>query len=231
MSLALVPVKSLAASKSRLLPTLSREELEHLSLAMLSDVVEALCGVSSLDRVVVATPDATVAQAARQAGADALLRPDPGLNAAIDAGAADLLAPDEPFLVVLGDVAGARSEELERLFEVAREIPRPCATLAPSHDGGTSALLRMPWDAIPSCFGRDSAKAHRDAADEAGVTLRELALPSLAIDLDRPEDLALFMDRESAENGGGVRTRALLRSLRSPGSSSSSSSPGREKQK
>jgi 2-phospho-L-lactate guanylyltransferase len=213
MSLALVPVKSLAASKSRLLPSLSREQLEQLSLAMLSDVVEALCGVPALDRVVVATPDATVARAAREAGADALLRPDPGLNAAIDAGASDLLARDEPFLVVLGDVAGARSEELERLFEAANELSHPCATLAPSSDGGTSALLRLPWDAIPSCFGRDSAKAHRDAAGEAGIGLRELALPSLAIDLDRPEDLALFMDRDSAAAGGGARTRALLRSL------------------
>lgn len=213
MSLALVPVKSLAASKSRMLPKLTREQLEQLSLAMLSDVVEALCGVDAVDRVVVATPDAKVAAAARLAGADTLLRPDPGLNAAIDAAAVDLLASGEPFLVVLGDVAGARSEELTQLFDAAHELERPCATLAPSRDGGTSALLRMPWDAIPSRFGRDSAKAHRDAASEAGVALREIALPSLAIDLDRPEDLALFMDHESAANGGGARTRTLLRSL------------------
>ena len=89
MSLALVPVKALATSKSRLLPELDREQLQQLSLAMLDDVVRALCGVAALDRVVVATPDATVAEAARNAGADALLRPDSGLNPAIDAAAAD----------------------------------------------------------------------------------------------------------------------------------------------
>lgn len=226
MSLALVPVKALAASKSRLLPELDRDQLEQLSLAMLGDVVEALRGVAALDRVVVATPDATVADAARAAGADALLRPDSGLNAAIDAAAADLLAAGEPFLVVLGDVAGARSEEIERLIDSAAGLTTPCAVIAPSRDGGTSALLRIPWQAIPSRFGRDSAKAHRDAASQAGIAFRELALPSLAIDLDRAEDLALFLEtstaptagtpdgaRDEAKDAGGARTRALLRSL------------------
>ena len=213
MSLALVPVKTLAASKSRLLPELDREQLQRLSLAMLQDIIEALRGVAALDRVVVATPDATVAQAARAAGADALLRPDPGLNAAIDAGATDLLAADEPFLVLLGDVAGARSEEIERLFEVAAELPAPSATLAPSRDGGTSALLRTPWNAIPSRFGRDSAKAHRAAASNAGIAFRELALPSLAIDLDRAEDLSLFLGSKDPGDSAGAGTRALLHSF------------------
>jgi 2-phospho-L-lactate guanylyltransferase len=218
VSLALVPVKALAASKSRLLPELDREQLQQLSLAMLQDVVEALCRVESLDRVVVATPDAAVAKAACAAGADALLRPDAGLNQAIDAAAADLLTPGEPFLVVLGDVAGARSAEIELLFEGAAELRAPCAALAPSRDGGTSALLRIPWNAIPSRFGRDSAKAHRNAASEAGIAYREIALPSLAIDLDRAEDVALFLasyggDAPASGDSGGARTRALLHSL------------------
>lgn len=218
MTLALIPVKTLATSKSRLLPELDRQQLQQLSLAMLQDVVEALCQVASLDRVVVATPDANVARAAKSAGAEALLRPDGGLNPAIDAGAADLLAPDEAFLVVLGDVAGTRAEEIEQLFDCASELTRPCAALAPSRDGGTSALLRVPWDSIPSRFGRDSTKAHRHAASEAGIAFRELALPSLAIDLDRAEDLALFMSTprgtgQTADDTSGARTRALLHSL------------------
>lgn len=218
MTLALVPVKALSSSKSRLLPELDRDQLQQLSLAMLRDIIEALSKVASLDRVVVATPDATVAAAARSAGADVLLRPDSGLNQAIDAAAADLLGPGEPFLVVLGDVAGTRAEEVQQLFDSSAEMATPCAALAPSRDGGTSALLRIPWDAIPSRFGPDSAKAHRHAASEAGISFRELALPSLAIDLDRAEDLAAFLSNSSTSQPGGgdssgTRTRALLRSL------------------
>ena len=215
MTLALVPVKALAASKSRLLPELDREQLQQLSLAMLQDVVGALSEVAAIDRVVVATPDATVAEAARRAGAEALERPDPGLNAAIDAAASDLLDAGEPFLVVLGDVAGIRSQEIAHLIDGVAQRSDPYVALAPSRDGGTSALLRAPWDAIPSLFGRDSAKAHRDAASEAGIELRELALPSLAIDLDRAEDLTLFLANQGNEPAGasGARTRALLRSF------------------
>jgi 2-phospho-L-lactate guanylyltransferase len=211
MNAALVPVKRLAAGKSRLLPEFARDQLHALSLAMLGDVIEALSATPSLDRIAVVTPDAEVAATARAAGALALLRPDPGLNPALDAGAEDLgLEGDEPLLVVLGDVAGARPEDLEALFETLRELGGRGVVLAPSADGGTSALLRAPADAIPSRFGPQSAKAHREAAAEAGLPFRELPLASLEVDLDQPEDVARFL----ASGSGGTRTRALLHRLK-----------------
>jgi 2-phospho-L-lactate guanylyltransferase (CobY/MobA/RfbA family) len=81
--------------------------------------------------------------------------------------------------------------------------------LAPSRDGGTGALARAPADAIPSRFGAGSADAHRRAAREAGVPLVELALPSLAVDLDDAEALRAFL----AGPGDGPRTRARLAAL------------------
>ena len=78
--------------------------------------------------------------------------------------------------------------------------------LAPARDGGTAALLRRPPDAIPGCFGADSAKAHRAAAERAGVRLVELPLPSLAIDLDRIEDARAL----AAGDAPCPRTRRLL---------------------
>ncbi len=59
-------------------------------------------------------------------------------------------------------------------------------------------------------FGAGSAAAHRALAAEHGAPFRELALPALAIDLDRPEDLAALLDSESA---AAPRTRALLARL------------------
>jgi 2-phospho-L-lactate guanylyltransferase len=210
MSLAVVPVKALEGSKSRLLPELQQAQLEALSLAMLSDVLIALLDTPSLERVVTLTPDAAVANTARALGADALQRPDAGLNAAIDAAARDLAAgSDAPFLVVLGDVAGAEGSEIEKLFETLRDGETPGAVLAPSSDGGTAALLRAPHDAMPACFGRDSASRHRAAAQAAGIAFREIALPSLSLDLDCAEDLETFAHRE----GQGAQTRTLLRSM------------------
>ena len=210
MTLAVVPVKALADSKSRLLPELDRDQLEALSLAMLSDVISALLGTPSIPRVVVLTPDAAVAGTARSLGAEALERPDSGLNPAVNAAARDLIGDARtPYLVMLGDVAGARSQEIEELLHSADPSARPHVSLAPTSDGGTAALLRNPHDAIPSCFGRDSARRHREAATGEGVAFREVALPSLSLDLDRAADLDQFA-RASHE---GSHTRKLLHEL------------------
>jgi 2-phospho-L-lactate guanylyltransferase len=213
MNAALVPVKPLAAGKSRLAGALPREALERLGLAMLGDLVTALRAVPALGRVAVATPDPRVAREAEALGAEALLRDDPGLNPSLDAAAHELAAGSGPgleaLLVVLGDVPAAAPAELASLFDALHSLGGRGVVLAPSRDGGTSALLRAPFDAIPNRFGPDSAAAHRAAARDARVPLRELVLPSLAVDLDRPEDaLALLAGR------GAPRTRALLEELR-----------------
>jgi len=108
--------------------------------------------------------------------------------------------------VVLGDVAGALSSDIDTLSSV---LEAPGVALAPSSDGGTSALLRSPHDVIPSCSGSNSAKRHREAATRQGVAYREASLPSLALDLDLPEDVEHFLRTE----GGGGQTRAALKKL------------------
>jgi len=213
MTIALIPVKRLEESKSRLLPELPDAKRQALTLAMLEDLIEALQRSGRVDRIAVTTPDPQVASRTRAAGAEVLLRPEPGLNAALEDGAARLAAADdEPLLVVLGDVAGALPEDFRQLIGHADSAARtPGVWLSPSADGGTSALLLRPARAIAFRFGPDSARRHREAALAAGVAYLEVALPSLAIDLDQPEDLAAFL----ATSGGGARTRALLEPLRS----------------
>ncbi len=212
MNLAVVPVKRLAAGKSRLASALGREAVEALTLAMLGDVLDALRASGRLARIVVVTPDPDVGEAARALGAEARVADDPGLNAALDATAAALADPDGALLVVLGDVAGASGAELARLFVALEEQGGRGAVLAPARDGGTAALLRRPPAAIASCFGPDSAKAHREAAARAGASFRELPLPSLAIDLDRADDLRALL----ASDAAAPRTRALLARLGAP---------------
>lgn len=207
MIAAVVPVKALASSKSRLLPHLGREAVERLSVAMLTDVLDALCAVPALDRVAVVTPDPAVAKVARAAGAEVLLRDVPGLNPSIEHAAAEL-APgsDDTLLVVLGDVAGVQPADIEALLG---SVGARGVAWAPSSDGGTSALVRRPRDVIAAGFGPASASVHRARAEDAGVPYRELALASLAIDIDEPGDVARFRRAGPATS----RTRALLDEL------------------
>lgn len=204
---AVVPVKALAESKSRLFPERPRGDVEALSLAMMGDVIACLRAVALIDRVVVVTPDVDVAERAVADGALVMLRAEPGLNPAIEAASAEIAGPQDGVLVVLGDVAAADPGEIGRLLA---EAPVTGVALAPSRDGGTSALLRRPPNVIPACFGRDSAKRHREAAASAGATLALLVLPSLAIDIDRAEDALAILAQPTL----GARTRALLEAWR-----------------
>ena len=207
MTAALVPVKALAAGKSRLTAALGREGAASLVLAMLADVVAALRAVPRIDVVAVVTPDPAVGAAAERAGARALVGADPGLNPSIER-AARALGPacDGGLVVVLGDVAGVRSGDVERVLDELAKLGAPGAVLVPARDGGSAALARNPHDAIAARFGPDSAAAHREAARSAGVPLVELRLPSCELDLDDEEDLRAFL----AGPGAGARTRAVL---------------------
>ena len=203
MIAAIVPVKALAESKSRLFPERARRDVEALSLAMMGDLIACLRAVPEIALVAVVTPDADVARAAEADGARALLRADPGLNPAIEAAGAAVAGEGDGVIVVLGDVAAADPAEIAQLLAAA---PERGVALAPSRDGGTSALVRRPRDVIPARFGRDSAKRHREVAAASGVPLVELALPSLAIDVDRAEDARAILELPTL----GARTRALL---------------------
>jgi 2-phospho-L-lactate guanylyltransferase len=204
---AVVPVKALAESKSRLFPERARRDVETLSLAMMGDVIACLRAVPAITRVVVVTPDPEVARRAEADGARALVRAEPGLNPAIEAACATFTEAGVAALVVLGDVAAADPVEVAQLLDAA---PARGVALAPSRDGGTSALLRRPRDVIPARFGRDSAKRHREAAAAVDAPLVELALPSLAIDVDLSEDARAILAQPTL----GARTRALLEAWR-----------------
>jgi len=146
---AVVPVKALAESKSRLFPERARADVEALSLAMMGDVIACLRAVAAVARVVVVTPDTAVADAAEAEGAQALLRADPGLNPAIESASAAVAGPGDGVLVMLGDVAAADPAEVAQLVAAA---PARGVALAPSRDGGTSALLRRQRQVIPARF-------------------------------------------------------------------------------
>jgi 2-phospho-L-lactate guanylyltransferase len=204
---ALVPVKRLDLAKSRLSPLGDRAFTRRLALAMLADVLEPLLASARIGDVAVVTEDEDVADAARAAGARAIVLVDAGLNESLRTASATLAHDGaDGVLVVLGDVAGVTAADIDALLDALETLGGRGVVLAPARDGGTAALLRAPHDAIEARFGDASAAAHREAAARSAVPLREIERPGLAIDLDDPDDVAAFL----RTTGGGARTRALL---------------------
>jgi 2-phospho-L-lactate guanylyltransferase len=212
---AIVPVKRLSQAKRRLAPVLPAEARRRLVLAMLADVLGAVANVQGIDRVLVVTPDARVAEMAREAGAFVLAEPSvSGLNAAVTAGLDYASAQGASAAVVLpADVPLATAAEIGRIVGRDADRARARAVLVPAHDGeGTNALLMSPPGLLLPAFGPGSFLKHLAQAVARKADVEILQPPGLAADVDTPRDL----DRLMAAKRGAATYAFLESCLRKP---------------
>jgi 2-phospho-L-lactate guanylyltransferase len=193
-----VPVKEPSGAKQRLAGAYPPEFRRGLALAMLEDVVAALSAVRGLAGLALVTVDAQAAALGRRYGA--LIFPDgarDGHTGAVMAAARRLRREGKGgMLTVPGDIPRVTPDEIEELL--AGHAGGPGFSIAPAHDErGSNAIVMTPPDAVTLAFGNDSFLPHLDAARRAGLEPRILRLPGIALDIDNPEDLALFMRRPS----------------------------------
>jgi len=204
---ALVPVKRLAQAKSRLRTVLSDGQRRQFVLAMLEDVLRLALAQPAIASTAVVSADDDALAFARRLGAHTIREPQSvrGLNAAL-AFAADALARQgaSGLLVLPADVPLATTVDIESILAAWKEAP---VVLCPSHSRGTGALALRPPQAIPFCFGPRSFAAHRRAAVERGLPVAVLSRASLALDIDRPQDLPAVLAAD------GSRSREALRAM------------------
>jgi len=203
----LVPVKNLHGAKQRLASMLTPEQRTELARAMIKDVCHALAEVPRRPRVALVTSDQYAMQLARQCGFE-IIRDDENLGETEAIAMATQQAEKdgaEFSLVIPGDIPLVSAEEIVAVLAAA---PSEGTVLVPAADGrGTNAILRRPSGLIPCRFGNDSFLPHRAAARATGKEVVVLdGLPGIAIDVDRPEDLA-----DMAEGEARTRTQRLIR--------------------
>jgi 2-phospho-L-lactate/phosphoenolpyruvate guanylyltransferase len=204
-TLAILPVKSFERGKQRLQPGLDPKLRQALAEAMLLDVLDAL-GSSAIDEVVVVSSGARVRRIAHDYGATAVEDRDEGHNAAAGLGirAARALGAQRALLVP-GDCPALDPGDVDALL--ARAARAPAVVIVPDRHGtGTNALLLTPPGALAPSFGPGSCQRHQEHARAAGIAAEVVELPSLALDIDTPDDLAAL----AAAPGRAPRTRQLL---------------------
>ncbi len=204
---AVLPIKSFSRAKSRLGEELDRREL---AAAMTSDVLSALAATPGLSDVIVVTAEplpadsgAIVVHDPNEAGQSAAAQR--GIQAAVERGA-------ERVLLVPGDCPALDPDELGHLLEDGAATPQ-VVVVPDRHGTGTNALLLTPPGAVAPSFGVGSMARHAARARAAGATVKVRALPSLALDVDTPDDLAALRDALGARRDLAPRTRALLERL------------------
>ncbi len=198
MRIAIVPVKDLSRAKERLSPVLSQSDRTKLAYTMLDDVLTALRGSKLLTKLFVVTSDGLATELARSLDIEVIreakqesesISIDFSSNVCKDLGAGSVF-------VIPGDVPLIRPEDVDYILE--REKPHPSAILVPARDGlGTNAILRRPPDAFPSRFGYDSFNKHIEEAKKRGIEFDIYHMPRIALDIDEPKDLTLFLSQKS----------------------------------
>jgi 2-phospho-L-lactate guanylyltransferase len=204
---ALVPVRSLTGSKSRLGEPLDAEERADLVRALLRRTVREARAAATVAEVLVVSMDGDLLEEARSLGAASLLQEVDGLNEGLEEARRAAGASSAAVLVLPVDLPGISASAIDALVEAGetarRGAPaRPVVVLVPDRHGtGTNALLVAPSPAIPFRFGEGSRAAHAAAARAAGASYVEVD-GVLSFDLDTPEDL-LEADRRGFDHEAG----------------------------
>lgn len=195
---AIVPVKPLRRGKSRLAGTLNENERTELNRALLKHTLETLSSLKEVDGVLVVSRDPNALTIARNHGARTVQEDgQPELNTALKR--ATIVAQvyaTRAVLVLPADLPLITREDILTLIKRATEPP--VVVIAPDRHGkGTNALLISPPGLIEYDFGENSFQRHCELVKKAGARLEVVDLPSLALDLDLPEDFELIKNLET----------------------------------
>jgi 2-phospho-L-lactate/phosphoenolpyruvate guanylyltransferase len=214
-TLAVLPIKSFGAAKTRLAGLLGSGSRQAVAQAMFCDTLSSLRRVAGLDAIAVVTAD-KVAESAAVGRRVLLLRDDRegGHNAAADIGIHyGLTAGFERVLLVPGDTPLLDPAEVSGLLERGEAANLNVAIVPDRHGEGTNGLLISPPDAFAPSFGPDSRRRHVDQAQRGGLEFAVEPLASLALDVDTPDDLTELASLLEARRGMAPLTRGALRQL------------------
>ncbi|HEX4919927.1 MAG TPA: 2-phospho-L-lactate guanylyltransferase, partial [Candidatus Bathyarchaeia archaeon] len=155
---AVVPVKGLTESKTRLAPYLG-EKRKVLIEALLSDVLRSVTRARTFDNVLVVSPDYDVESLARSLRVSFLQQNSFGLNRGIEL-ATDIALREnaESVTTILADIPLVEPRDFQQILNTAKSLPR--VMMAPSLKGGTNVMLTSPPGIVRPTYGRWSYSKH-----------------------------------------------------------------------
>ena len=210
---AAVPVKEFAGAKQRLSSLLTSAQRKALAASMLEDVLAALAK-APLAGIMVNTLDPLATELAQRYGARIITEAARDGHTGAVAAMARILAAEgrEGMLTIPGDIPRVTSEEIAAIVQAGR--PAPSLTIVPAHDErGSNAVLCMPPTVMNLRFGDDSFLPHLASARALGIEPTIVKLPGVALDIDQPADVHMFM---RATPPMATRAASLLEQWRQP---------------
>ena len=198
MTYAVIPAKGFQGAKQRLAPLLAPDERCRLAEAMLIDTLGACAQARQLSGFAVVTSDAAVAEVAASYQADVIWQAVAAGHSQAVAYAATVCRQDgkTSMLTLPGDLPLLQPDDIDGILTAAG--PKTDIIMVPNRDEmGTNAMLLTPPDCLPLQFGYDSFQRHLRLAAERQLRVAVRRLPRVELDIDEPQDLALFATQPS----------------------------------
>ena len=193
-----IPAKSFQGAKQRLAAVLRPHERLALARATLTDTLTACMQATGLAGVGVVTCDDEVAAVAEALGAEVLWEPQArGHSQAVAFGVQMCRQRGIPaMLTIPGDLPLITAADVQAIA-AAPQPPVPVVLVPNRDDSGTNAVRLSPPDCLPLAFGDDSFQRHLRLAAARHLAVAVRRRPRVALDIDTPEDLALFVARHT----------------------------------
>ena len=208
---AIIPVKPLHDSKSRLAHVLSADERAALTSRLLQSTIAVLSGVKEIERVLVVSRDRKALKIARRSGASTYNETDKqGLNSALTRASHVAMAKKvNCVLIIPADLPFMTEEDIEILISrAAEEINvggissngcqhRAMAICSDYSQDGSNALLVCPPTGFTFQYGPDSYNLHLEEASRLGMSIQIVDVPGLKFDIDTEEDWNEYLSMQS----------------------------------
>ncbi len=207
---AIIPVKPLHDSKSRLADVLSADERAALTSHILESTLHVLDRVKDIDRILVVSRDRKALKVARTGGASTYSETDKqGLNSALTR-ASHIAAAKKAdcILIIPADLPFITTEDVEKMIEQATEevvvgisgdggCQHRAIVICSDHNrDGSNALLICPPTGFTFQYGPNSFNLHLEEASRLGMSARVVEASGIKFDIDTEEDWNAYLSMQ-----------------------------------
>jgi 2-phospho-L-lactate guanylyltransferase len=199
---AIIPVKPLNRAKSRLSQVLTPDERQQLAESMLRHVLATVRDVPQVMGTLVISRDGKALAIAREFGARTVVESGaPELNDALMR-ATQVVARwrGSAILILPADLPLIAPEDVACMLEMGL-TDRTVVIATDQHQDGTNALFIRPPGLIGYSYGVGSYHRHIDMARRVGAEVKLYESQRLMLDIDMPDDLAMYQDLMRYRNG------------------------------
>ena len=195
---AIIPVKKLSQSKSRLAPYLSQFERGELIQDLLHRLLQQLHDVPQVDEIVVVSRDDVAARIAERNHAYVVAENEGnGLNGAVQVGYTFASENGASSVLILpSDLPFVDAEDVAMLWGETAVSPHNATICSDRHLEGTNALLLPANLPFKFQYGLNSYQKHLAEAARLQLQMQTAYIPSLQFDLDTLRDWELYKNQQ-----------------------------------